>query len=66
MISLKLFFFDPSRDLAVATNFCWFYPQPIFVTPVFSGAAGQANVGLLPASGLVNVHAVESWLHAGT
>jgi len=26
MISLKLVF-NPSRDVAVATNFCWFYPH---------------------------------------
>jgi len=44
MISLKLVVFDPSRDVAMATNFYWFRSQAA------SGAAGRANFGLRPGS----------------
>ena len=48
MIDLKLVFFDPSGDVAVAINFCLLLSaELIFVTLVASGAAGWANVGWL-------------------
>jgi len=41
----EISFFGPSKYIPIATNFCWFYPQLLFITPVASGTAGQADVG---------------------
>ena len=54
MISLKSVFCHPSRDFIVTINyFLVLSTEMTFVTPVASGAAGRANVGLCSASSLL-------------
>jgi len=61
-----------SRDVATATNFCWFSSTELTGsrwTQATSGAAGRANVGLLLYLHLVALHIVEGvqeWHSAGS
>jgi len=50
MVSLKLVFGSLRVDIAMASSFLLVLSTDlIFVTPVASGTAGRANVGLCPA-----------------
>jgi len=53
MINLKLVFFDPPRDVAMATKFCWFEGMGVTGRRWLVAQLGGLTLGFCPASSFV-------------